>query len=153
MAGATWIILSTAYAEGGINLHSFFMSHLPQRTFVDMARPILNPTGPDARGWLFTGIGAAFEGFLMLAQKRFHWWPLHPLGPVVGIGWLTGQIWFSVFTAWLVKLVIVKYGGPRLFDRARPFFLGLILGEAVVSGTWLLIDFLMGESGNHITGM
>ena len=153
MAGATWIILSTAYAEGGINLHSFFMSHLPQRTFVDMARPILNPTGPDARGWLFTGIGAAFEGFLMLAQKRFHWWPLHPLGPVVGIGWLTGQIWFSVFTAWLVKLVIVKYGGPRLFDRAKPFFLGLILGEAVVSGTWLLIDFLMGESGNHITGM
>ena len=55
--------------------------------------------------------------------------------------------------AWLFKLLILKYGGARLFERARPYFLGLILGETVVIGTWLGIDFLIGESGNHLSAM
>jgi len=153
LAGSTWIILETSYTEGGINLHRFFMTHLSQRTFTDMARPLLNPLEPDLRGWVFTGIGGVFEGFLMYAQHRFYWWPLHPLGPVVGVGWLTGQIWFSALVAWLLKLLILKYGGARLFERVPPYFLGLILGETVVIGTWLGIDFLMGESGNHLSAM
>ena len=48
--------------------------------------------------------------------------------------------------AWLFKLLILKYGGA-------PYFLGLILGETVVIGTWLGIDFLMGESGNRLSAM
>ena len=154
LAGATWIILTLCYEHGGINLHPFFMTSQAVRTYTDMARPLLNPTLPDVRGWIFTGIGGVIELLLMLAQTRFYWWPLHPVGFVVSVGWLTGQIWFSVFIAWMLKAVILKYGGNNLFTAAKPLFLGLILGEACTAGLWLVIDWIVeGEPGNLITVM
>ena len=62
--------------------------------------PYIGPTIetlPDAnmRGWLFKGIGGAVEWFLTWAQHRWHWWPLHPIGLVIAVGWLTSSIWFS----------------------------------------------------------
>jgi hypothetical protein len=153
LAGATWIVLSICYQHGGINLHPFFMTHQAVRTFTDMARPLLNPTPPDLRGWVFTAIGGAVDGLLLWGQHRFHWWPLHPLGFVISVGWLTSQMWFSCFVSWLLKLLILKYGGIRLYAAARPFFLGMILGEATAGGAWLFIDWLNGETGNMITAM
>jgi hypothetical protein len=153
LAGATWIILTICYEHGGINLHPFFMTHQATRTFNDMARPLANPLPADMRGWAFTGIGALVEGILMWGHHRFYWWPLHPLGFVVGVGWLTSQIWFSVFLAWLLKLCIVKWGGMPLFEKGKPFFLGLILGEAIAAGLWLCVDGIMGETGNMLSYM
>ena len=37
---------------------------------------------------------------------------------------------------------MLKHGGPKLFRRARPFFLGLILGQFSIAGLWLIIEFL-----------
>ena len=102
---------------------------------------------------LFTGIGGLIEGLLMWANHRFFWWPLHPLGFVVAAGFITGQIWFSAFIAWLLKAIILQYGGPGLFTRLRPLFLGMILGEATTGGLWLVIDALTGNYGNRITAM
>ena len=77
--------------------------------------------------------------------------PCIPLGFVIGVGWLTGQIWFSVLVAWLLKLVILRYGGIQLFNGLKPFFLGMILGECATSGLWLLIDVATDTVGNHLT--
>ena len=153
LAGGIFIILTMAYQYGGINLNQYFMIGQGTRVFTDMARPILNPSLPDMRGWLFTGLGAAVEGLLMLAQHRLHWWPLHPLGFVICVGWMSGQIWFSVFVAWLLKLSILRYGGIVLFHKLKPFFLGLILGEATVAGSWLVVDWITGFRGNLISPM
>ena len=153
LAGATWIILELFYTHGGINLQRFFATGLPRRPFTDMVPPIMNATEPDVRGFIFTGIGGLIEGLLMFAHTRFYWWPLHPLGFVISVGWLTGWVWFSVFLSWLLKLIILKYGGGQLFKAARPFFLGLIIGEASVGGFWLVVDWVLGESGNFITFM
>ncbi|MEE2659675.1 MAG: DUF6785 family protein [Candidatus Latescibacterota bacterium] len=151
LVGSTWIILTICYEHGGINLHRFFMTSQAIRVFNDITHPLQNPTGPDLRGWLFTGIGGGVEALLMWTQHRFHWWPLHPIGFVIGVGWLTGQIWFSVMVAWLLKLLILRYGGIRLYNGLKPFFLGMILGECTTSGLWLLIDMATGTVGNHLT--
>ncbi|MDE2813308.1 MAG: hypothetical protein OXM01_09800, partial [Gemmatimonadota bacterium] len=153
LAGATWIIFQVCYEHGGINLHSFFMTRQANRTFTDMARPIVDPLPADMRGWLFTGIGGFFEAVLLWGHHRFYWWPLHPLGFIVSVGWLAGQVWFSVFIAWALKLVIVKWGGMPLYERAKPFFLGLILGEATAAGLWLCIDGMLGETGHFLSYM
>ena len=153
LVGATWIIFKVCYSYGGINLHPFFMTHQAVRTFTDMARPIVDPLPADIRGWLFTGIGGLVEAVLMWGHHRYYWWPLHPLGFIVSVGWLAGQFWFSVFIAWGLKSTIVRWGGMPLYEKAKPFFLGLILGEAVAMGTWLVVDGILGETGNFLSQM
>ena len=88
---------------------------------------------------------------LMIARHHLFWWPLHPLGYVVSAStYLTNYISFSVFLAWLIKAIILKYGGPTYFRLACPFFLGLILGQFSVAGMWLVIDYFTGMTGNSI---
>jgi len=87
---------------------------------------------------------------LIIARQRFLWWPLHPLGfPLATVDMMKWS-WFSAFLAWLMKAVVLKYGGSKLFRRMRPFFLGLILGTFVVSGVWLVIDLFTGMIHNDI---
>jgi hypothetical protein len=62
-------------------------------------------------------------------------------------------MWFSVFVAWLIKAAILKYGGSQLYIFLRPFFLGLILGELVVAGFWVFVDFFTGMQNNHMEGV
>ncbi len=152
LAGSIYVLMELAYTHGGINLIRHFINDGAQwnRLAPLIDRP---PSGPDMRGWVFTGIGGLIEGFLMWANHRFFWWPLHPLGFVIAAGFITGQIWFSAFIAWLLKAVILQYGGPGFFAKLKPFFLGMILGEATVGGLWLLVDALTGHYGNRITAM
>ena len=72
---------------------------------------------------------------LMWARHQLLWWPLHPIGYPIGAVWLMDQLWFSIALAWLLKLVAMKYGGPSLFRPARPFFLGLIIGQFLSRGS------------------
>ena len=42
-------------------------------------------------------------------------------------------MFFSVFLAWLCKTLVLRYGGPALYLKTRPFFMGLILGQFVTA--------------------
>jgi len=152
LAASIWAVLYMAYAYGGINLNSWFFGPTggPAYPFNYVTGEMNNPDGPDWGGWIATGAGAAVMALLMLARQNFLWWPLHPLGFAVSSNSLTNHISFSVFLAWLLKSIILKYGGPALFQRARPFFLGLILGQFFVAGLWLVIDYLTGMTDNNI---
>ena len=107
--------------------------------------------GPRHDAWLFMGIGGTVMGALMWARHRFVWWPLNPLGYTISANWKTGHILGAAFVAWLLKLLILKYGGPRMYRNLRPFFLGLILGEIVTAGAWLVADFITGHAGSFLT--
>ena len=75
-------------------------------------------------------------------------WPLNPLGFSIAANWNTGHIFCSALLAWFLKLVILRYGGVRLYCSLRPFFLGLILGEIVAAGLFLVIDYITGHTGS-----
>jgi hypothetical protein len=53
--------------------------------------------------------------------------------------WGAQQGWFSILVGWLAKSAIVRFGGATLFHRARPVFLGLIIGEAGAAAFWLVV--------------
>jgi len=45
----------------------------------------------------------------------------------------------SIGVGWLLKLLVLKYGGLRLHRKAVPFFLGIVLGEFIVGAFWSLL--------------
>ena len=48
----------------------------------------------------------------------------------------------SMFITWLIKLLILRYGGIVLYRRMLPLFIGLILGTSVgIGGASLLYAF------------
>ena len=145
-------VLHLSYTYGGINLNSWFFGPTggPVYPFNFVAGHLNNPTGPNLVGWISTLAGGTIMALLMLARQHFLWWPLHPLGFAVSTISMTNYISFSVFLAWLLKTAILKYGGPLLFQRAKPFFLGLILGQFAVAGLWLIIDYFTGMTDNNI---
>ena len=95
-------------------------------------------------------LGAVAQFLLMFASQRFLWWPIHPIAfPVSGL-WTTHHLMPSIFLAWLVKTLVLRYGGVTLYRRTRPFFLGLILGHYVAGGLWIVIDGFTGMTGNYL---
>lgn len=91
--------------------------------------------------------GASAMSALGWLRWRFAEWPLHPLGfllmHTMGLRWM----WFSIFLGWMMKSGVIRFGGANLFDRARPLFLGMILGEAMAAALWLTVAFVLSWMG------
>ncbi len=95
----------------------------------------------------FMGIGFLFTGLLWWLRTRFPAFPFHPTGYAVASSmWTFGWLWFSVFISWTAKNLILRFGGIRLYHRVLPLFLGLILGEFIVGGAWVIIRLIWGVS-------
>jgi hypothetical protein len=87
---------------------------------------------------------------LTVMRTRLPWWPLHPIALPITTIWYTNAYVFSVFLAWGIKALVLTFGGAGLYRATRPFFIGIILGEVVAAGMWVLIDFSTGMVGNVV---
>jgi hypothetical protein len=83
--------------------------------------------------------GFLFSLFLLLMRTRFAWWPFHPVGYAVSGSWSMGLLWGPLLIAWVIKILVLRWGGLRLYRRGLPLFLGLIIGECVAGALWSLI--------------
>ncbi len=142
-------VMFLAYQYGGINLNWHFFGELQQSRFNYYASNITGTHDPFGR-WLFFGIGAGVMWLLMFLRQQFIWWPLHFIGFPVAASTPLAAAWFPIFLAWMVKGLILKYGGIRTYRLMLPFFLGLILGEFTSAGLWVIIDGLTGITGHVI---
>jgi hypothetical protein len=52
-------------------------------------------------------------------------------------------LWLPIFIAWAAKLVMLRYGGYKVFQGAIPLALGLVLGEFIVGSLWTLIGIIL----------
>jgi len=139
------------YDNGATNLANWFFVAGPKRPFEVITGLIREqPRAADTRGWIATGVGAAAMCLFTAARHRFVWWPLNPIGlPIAVVSW-THAIWFSIFLSWLIKNRVLKYGGPKLYLRLRPLFLGLVLGEYSAAAFWIAVDGVTGTLGNAV---
>ncbi len=152
LSGSLWSVFVLSYEHGGVNLHGFWFIQVPQLAGNYMVQFLADPIPPDWGGWGFTLIGGLVQMLLVVARAQLAWWPLHPLGFAVSTFFIMTYVWFSVMIAWVVKSAVLRYGGPALYRKTRPFFLGLILGQISVSGMWLIIDHFTGMVGNSPIG-
>ena len=156
LAGSLGIILWSAYEHGAVNLESWFFTGNPRNTHEHVQYKLQNPMGfsetPDIM-WpraLWTAVGGAVMAALIWARHHFLWWPLHPIGFAVCAGNVIKRAWFSIFLASTFKAVLLRYGGVRYYIALRPFFLGMILGQVSAAAFWMVVDFLLGGTGNHV---
>lgn len=148
---SAWTVLRLAYTYGGINLVGWQFIGLPSFAGDWITQNINNPQAPQWWHLGYGALGATLMGLLSYVKGRYVGFPLHPIGMTLGLTHPIYHVWFSVALAWLVKALILKYGGARVYLRLRPFFLGLTLGAFGSAGVWLLVDYLTGMSGNVFT--
>ncbi len=109
-----------------------------------MATWISTPTQPDAGAMKAYAFGAFFVLLLSFLRARFVWWPFHPAGYLVSGSFGLFRLWFPIFLSWLIKTLLLRYGGLRAYRAALPFFLGLILGEFGAGFLRSVLDFAFG---------
>ena len=150
LAGSITAVIHLAYTYGGINLSGWQFGYMTIYTGNWITNNINNMQPIHVWHLSFAGLGAFLMGLLTFIKNRFVGFPIHPIGLAIGLPHPVQLIWPSVFFAWLLKALILKYGGPRLYTRLRPFFLGLVLGAFGSAGLWILIDLCTGMTGNRL---
>ncbi len=138
------------YHYGGNRLNRWFYTTGCNMYFQHAQGVITNQTPFDVRAPIWFVVGSAFTMFLYVMRTRFWWWPFHPLGYAIGCAW-PPIIYASMFMlGWIVKSCIMRYGGATTYKSARPFFLGLILGEFAAAIFWAILSILLGVRGPNI---
>ena len=148
LIASAWLVISIAYNFGGINLHYWFFRIMGNWSYRNaalvMATPVADWNFLGPRG-AFTALGASVMLGLTWLRHTFLWWPLHPIGFPVGGTYIMYFAWSSMCLGWLLKLVILRHGGAQLYNKLRPLFLGMVLGEVTHQGMWMVIDYLTGS--------
>jgi hypothetical protein len=136
---AAFIQLSLAYHRGALTLYDYMYRGNNVQFFRENAS-WLQGENPHLSGALICFIaGGAVTALLAFLRVRYVGWPFHPLGYVLSTSWTVLSFWFPMLIAWVIKSLVVRYGGMRLYGRLRPLFLGLIFGEFTSAVMWTLI--------------
>ena len=138
-----WALISIPYRLGAVHEMSRVPIVYGSEPWRNLQNWLTHPLSPDYWALGFTGIGLLFSLFLMLMRMKFFWFPFHPAAYATVCGsWAVNYIWFSLGIVWMLKLVLLKYGGRNAHRKAMPFFLGLILGQFTVGSLWTILGMV-----------
>ena len=138
-----WFLLDSFYRHGHESAHFHPHSLWYGRMAYGQLENWLNyPREADGAALAFVGGGFGLTAVLMFLRTRFLWWPLHPLGYVTADSWGMFNLWSCIFVAWVIKTIILRYGGLGSYRRAVPFFLGVALGDYIVGFIWSILSIL-----------
>ena len=101
---------------------------------------------PFVGSWLniFHVLGGFALTLGLLMCRAYLGFGLHPIGFLGASVSATHLLWFSMFLGWLFKSLILRYGGMKAYALFLPFFLGLILGDALNAVLWIILGHLTG---------
>ena len=107
------------------------------------------------REWVYAAKGPqwiqiafmAFGGVLTWALAKLSFtlpgFPLHPIGYALAICFAVEYNWPAFLLMWIVKGLLLRYGGLSMYLRFVPIALGLTLGGLVVPVFWGFLSYLM----------
>ncbi|MBE7464029.1 MAG: hypothetical protein HS116_11160 [Planctomycetes bacterium] len=169
--------LTIAYTQGGVNGFGWFFNPYPRDEAERIGRtsakvdsytkkeaeaaaqgkqiPLSERPKEAQRDWnklAWMAVGAAVLAGFVAARRFLFWWP-HPSGYVLWMAGTIDRLWFAFFLGWLFKWLVSKFGGMKLYNESRRFFIGLVIGEALAAVFWTLIALWLGHKHGYAIRM
>lgn len=142
--------LAVLYRHGGLNLHYHYATRLPKWGCDKYVGWFRAPAPADLKAMLGIAGGTVFTLLLTMLHHRIPQFPFHPLGFTLADSLVINKVWFSIFLGWLVKGLILRYGGHKVYWAWRPAFIGMVTGELMAAAIWLLIDASLKRKGHDV---
>ena len=108
-----------------------------------------NSTAITSNEIVFLLVGIATVLTITIARSYFSWWPISPIGFVVAAGGPVRNAFFSVFLAWLLKTILIRIGGIRLYNKIQPLIIGIMVGYVLGAAVRILADTLYFPGNIH----
>ena len=138
---AFWTILHLMYSYGAESKSRITFGAEP---FNQLNTWLKTPTHGKFPEFMAICAGFLLAFGLQWLRIRFPWWPFHPLAFAVSSSWEINLVWGPLFLAWVCKSLLLRYGGRGGFQKALPFFLGLMLGQFVIGSLWNIYGIVRG---------
>lgn len=148
-----FLTLKLGYDEGAFNFNVQEIPRSARNYFKNAATAVKGNQAPfyvqNPENLGFFGIGGLAMLGLIYMRHRFVWWPLHPVGLALSGTPLIRASSFTLFIAWLIKLVMLKVGGPSVYHKSRPFFIGLMVGYVLGVALSMMLDIVWFPEKGH----
>jgi len=111
-----------------------------------LAGRVANDLPPNYQGITFMGVGFLATLGLAWMRTRFVWWAFHPAGYALGMLFGVDYFWTCLVIAFIIKLLVLRYGGHKLFHKLLPVMYGIIIGEYCVGAFWSVTSVVLERS-------
>jgi len=88
---------------------------------------------------VYTSIGLGLFGACMFLRLRFSRWPFHPVLFLVWFTWNAGVFSWSFLLGWIIKSIVLKFGGAEAYQKAKPLMMGIIAGEMAAGLLFMVV--------------
>ncbi|NLH98579.1 MAG: hypothetical protein GX446_03700 [Chthonomonadales bacterium] len=138
------LYLSVCYSRGADNIGGGYQLAVMRRQFETTASQLGAPALPKPDLVFQTFLGGLIALSMNWARARALWFPLHPVGFAMTSAY-GFHLWFPFFVAWIVKGLILRFGGHAAYSRFVPLFLGIAMGRYLFTG---IVWGLLGMTGH-----
>jgi hypothetical protein len=140
-----WCALDVYYRYGAATAKTDAWRVYQGREGFNVVRSTLDGTAPKVGLPHYIAMlwGAGMVVVFYIANLRLSWWPFHPVGFVLAQIRMFDWLWLPMAIAAISKSMLLRAGGLKMYKRAMPFFLGLVLGDYVISGILTLLRWLL----------
>jgi len=109
----------------------------------ELAAWVGNDRPPDWQGMSVIGVSLLATLGMAWMRTLFLWWPFHPAGYALAMNFGVEYFWTCVLIAWLIKLVILRYGGHKVYHKTVPFMFGVVIGEYCIGAFWSVMSVIL----------
>jgi hypothetical protein len=131
-------MLALCYKYGVRELQMDWANRTTVAVYEQLFNLVESPSEPSRWVLIFIVAGAAVMLVLVVCYHRFYWWPIHPIGYLTAYSSAMWILWFSFLVGWACNALCMRYGGVSLYRRLRFFFIGLIIGDFFMAGSWAI---------------
>jgi hypothetical protein len=156
LAASFWVHLSTYYqigsnVAGGGGGSGEFRATVAAEEYQQMSARLSAPPMRDMNKLFAAGGGFLIVSGLSLLRSHMLKLPLHPLGFCIATAYGESlNVWFPILVAWLLKALILRFGGLPAYRKGIPFFLGLTIGHFFCAGIfWPVLSLFIAPEASQ----